>query len=60
MPCFGTDPHNTIGLLRGRFRYDLPSGVDYALYIRELITNSIDNWRTRRYDQFQTLQNGIL
>lgn len=60
IPCFGSDPLTSIAQLRGRFRHDLPAGADYALYIRDLIMNSADNWRTRRYDQFQTLQNGIL
>ncbi|KAG5468405.1 hypothetical protein LSCM1_02385 [Leishmania martiniquensis] len=60
MPCLGTDPCAVIRQLRGRFRDDLLSEADYAVYAKELIVNSADNWRTRRYDQFQSLQNGIL
>lgn len=60
MPCFGADPNAVVQQLQNRFRYDLPSDADYALYTKDLITVSTDNWRTRRYDQFQTLQNGIL
>ncbi|KAK7195919.1 phosphatidylinositol 4-kinase [Novymonas esmeraldas] len=60
MPCFGTDPGAVVGQLRSRFRDDLLSEADYAVYAKELIVNSADNWRTKRYDQFQSLQNGIL
>lgn len=60
MPCFGADPGAVVGQLRARFRDDLFSEADYAVYAKELIVNSADNWRTRRYDQFQSLQNGIL
>ncbi|KAG8343522.1 putative Phosphatidylinositol 3 and 4 kinase [Trypanosoma vivax] len=60
MSCFGTNPHLAIEQLRSRFRLDLETEADVALYVRELILESVDNWRTRRYDQFQTLQNGIL
>ncbi|KAG5491784.1 hypothetical protein JIQ42_01692 [Leishmania sp. Namibia] len=60
MPCLGTDPCALIRQLRGRFRDDLLSEADYAVYAKELVVNSADNWRTRRYDQFQSLQNGIL
>lgn len=60
MPCFGADPNAVVQQLRNRFRYDLHSEADYALYTKDLITVSTENWRTRRYDQFQTLQNGIL
>ncbi|GET92425.1 phosphatidylinositol 4-kinase, putative [Leishmania tarentolae] len=60
MPCFGADPGAVVCQLRGRFRGDLLSEADYAVYTKELIVNSADNWRTRRYDQFQSLQNGIL
>ncbi|CAD2214842.1 Phosphatidylinositol 3- and 4-kinase, putative [Angomonas deanei] len=60
MPCFGSDPPAALSQLQNRFRYDLYSGTDYALYAKDLISNSADNWRTRRYDQFQTFQNGIL
>ncbi|KAG5494089.1 hypothetical protein JKF63_01923 [Porcisia hertigi] len=60
MPCFGADPRVAVRQLRERFRDDLLSEADYAVYAKELIVNSADNWRTRRYDQFQSLQNGIL
>lgn len=60
MDCFGADPAVVVWQLRNRFRHDLPSEADYALFAKDLISNSADNWRTRRYDQFQALQNGIL
>lgn len=31
-----------------------------ARYARELVDSSLCNWRTTRYDQFQTWQNGII
>ncbi|KEG11678.1 putative phosphatidylinositol 4-kinase [Trypanosoma grayi] len=60
MPCFGSDPVAAVQQLRSRFRFDLETEADFALYVKELIMLSVDNWRTRRYDQFQSLQNGIL
>ncbi|RNF23749.1 putative phosphatidylinositol 4-kinase [Trypanosoma cruzi] len=60
MSCFGSDPASTVQQLRSRFRFDLETETDFALHVKELILGSVDNWRTRRYDQFQTLQNGIL
>ena len=60
LPCFGADPQAVVEALKGRFRFDLRSDVEFAVYVKELISNSIDNWRTRKYDQFQTLQNGII
>ncbi|RNF16426.1 putative phosphatidylinositol 4-kinase [Trypanosoma conorhini] len=60
MPCFGSDPVSAVQQLRSRFRFDLETETDFALYVKELVAESVDNWRTRRYDQFQTLQNGIL
>ncbi|CCW66444.1 unnamed protein product [Phytomonas sp. Hart1] len=59
LPCLGGDPRAALSRIRGRLRFDLTSEVDYALYASDLIASSADNWRTRRYDQFQTLQNGI-
>lgn len=34
--------------------------VAVARYVRELVESSNSNWRTTRYDQFQTWQNGII
>ncbi|CCW60751.1 unnamed protein product [Phytomonas sp. EM1] len=59
LPCLGGDPQAAVSKIRARLRFDLTSEVDYALYASDLIASSADNWRTRRYDQFQTLQNGI-
>lgn len=60
MPCFGSVPGVVIEQLRSRFSLELVSESDFAMFMKNLISASADNWRTRRYDQFQTLQNGIL
>ena len=59
VPCFGSDAQGVLQQVRQRFRLEL-SEVEMALVTKELILNSVDNWRTRKYDQFQTLQNGIV
>lgn len=59
IPCFGSDPWNVLNQVRTRFRLEL-SDVEMAMVTKELILVSVDNWRTRKYDQFQTLQNGIV
>lgn len=60
MPCFGSDPGTAVMQFQSRFSEELSSEVDFAMLVKNLITASADNWRTRRYDQFQTIQNGIL
>lgn len=60
LPCYGPDPRSVVKQVENRFKLELPNEVEYALYVRELVAISVDNWRTRRYDQFQTLQNGII
>lgn len=58
-PCFEGDGRNTVIMLRERFRKRL-SEVEYAKWCRQLVDDSIDNWRTRQYDNFQRITNGIL
>ena len=60
LPCYGPDPRAVVKQVESRFKLDLPTDVEYALYVRELVSISLDNWRTRRYDHFQTFQNGII
>lgn len=60
MPCFGSDPGVAVNQLRDRLSLDLSSKSSFPMYVKNMISTSADNWRTRRYDQFQTLQNGIL
>lgn len=60
MACFGSDPIVAISQMKGRFGVDVASETDFSVHVKNLIMTSADNWRTRRYDQFQTLQNGIL
>lgn len=58
--CFGPDPNAVVQQMRDRLRFDLETDVEFAVYVKELISISLDNWRTKKYDQFQTLQNGII
>lgn len=58
--CFGPEPSAVVQQIRQRFRFDLESDVEFAVYVKELVSISLDNWRTKKYDQFQTLQNGII
>jgi phosphatidylinositol 4-kinase B len=58
--CFGPDPNAVVQQMRDRLRFDLETDVEFAVYVKELIAISLDNWRTKKYDQFQTLQNGII
>lgn len=58
--CFGPDPAGIVQQIRQRLRFDLETEVEFAVYVKELVSVSLDNWRTRKYDQFQTLQNGII
>ncbi len=59
MPCFAnTDTTVVISKLRERFHMD-KSESDYIKIVDELIANSINNWRTVQYDNFQKLTNDI-
>ena len=59
IPCFGSDPTSVVNQLRQRFKEGL-SDIQLAAEIKQMVDISADNWRTRRYDQFQTWQNGII
>ena len=59
LPCFAnTDPKEVIARLRERF-HSHKSDNDYIKIVDELIYNSLDNWRTNQYDNFQKFTNDI-
>eukprot|EP00667_Euglena_gracilis_P005115 EG_transcript_5144 len=59
LPCFAGDGQQAVRDLEARFNLTLPE-PDLVVLIRDMIESSIDNWRTRQYDNFQYMTNGIL
>eukprot|EP00993_Chasmostoma_nieuportense_P007645 NODE_912_length_1771_cov_16.984185_g856_i0.p1 GENE.NODE_912_length_1771_cov_16.984185_g856_i0~~NODE_912_length_1771_cov_16.984185_g856_i0.p1 ORF type:complete len:533 (-),score=139.31 NODE_912_length_1771_cov_16.984185_g856_i0:172-1737(-) len=59
LPCFGQDREKTLRCLRGRLQPSLED-TQVAAWIGGMVQNSVDHWRTRHYDAFQRLSNGIL
>jgi phosphatidylinositol 4-kinase len=57
-PCFASGPAFVLRELNARFHSDL-SERDFAQWARSIVDESLDNWRTRQYDNFQRLTNGI-
>ena len=57
--CFDGNHANIMRDLRNRF-YPNQSEEEFAKTARKLVDDSIDNWFTKRYDQYQYLTNGIL
>ncbi|XP_051140812.1 phosphatidylinositol 4-kinase beta 1-like isoform X2 [Andrographis paniculata] len=57
-PCFKGGPR-TIQNLRKRFHLSLPEEQCVSLVL-SLISSSLDAWRTRQYDYYQRVLNGIL
>ncbi|KAL4572706.1 hypothetical protein LXL04_019488 [Taraxacum kok-saghyz] len=57
-PCFKGGPR-TIQNLRKRFHLSLPEEQCVSLVL-SLISSSLDAWRTRQYDYYQKVLNGIL
>ncbi|KAL0491977.1 phosphatidylinositol 4-kinase [Acrasis kona] len=58
-PCFAQGPANVLRDLDARFHSELKE-TDFAQWARNLVDESLYNWRTRQYDNFQRLTNGIL
>lgn len=59
MPCFN---NNDTTLIINRFieRFHMnKSEIEYVKLVDELINNSMNNWRTVQYDNFQKLTNDI-
>jgi phosphatidylinositol 4-kinase len=60
MPCFSKDGgQQTVQELRERFKLGLTEAA-FLEFVNGLIDESCDNWRSRQYDNFQRLTNGIL
>ena len=59
LPCVGEDPWVAAQGLRRRALLSL-SEDQLMQAVKDLVECSMDNWRTRSYDAFQRLQNGIL
>ncbi|KAJ7567998.1 hypothetical protein O6H91_01G014900 [Diphasiastrum complanatum] len=57
-PCF-RGGHRTINKLRRRFRLSLTEEKCVS-FVLSLISRSLDSWRTRQYDYYQRVLNGIL
>ncbi len=58
MPCFNSDITVTINKFKERFHLNKNEN-DYINVVDDLIKNSINNWRTVQYDNFQKLTNDI-
>eukprot|EP01063_Lacrimia_lanifica_P027081 TRINITY_DN374_c3_g1_i1.p1 TRINITY_DN374_c3_g1~~TRINITY_DN374_c3_g1_i1.p1 ORF type:complete len:762 (+),score=208.12 TRINITY_DN374_c3_g1_i1:68-2287(+) len=59
LPCFGNDTKAALEALRSRFLLG-STDADLAVWVRDAIDQSVDNWRARGYDRFQKWSNGIL
>ena len=59
LPCLGSDSLTAIQQLKQRMKLNL-TNAGLALYVKEIIAMSVNNWRTKKYDQFQKIQNGII
>jgi len=57
-PCFKAGPR-AVAALRKRFHLNLPESQCVEVVLG-LISDSVDAWRTRQYDQYQRVMNGIL
>jgi phosphatidylinositol kinase/protein kinase (PI-3 family) len=58
MPCFNNDRNIIISKFIERFNAN-KSHIEYIQIVDDLIYNSMNNWRTNKYDYFQKLTNGI-
>jgi phosphatidylinositol 4-kinase len=58
MDCFKLGPE-TITNLEERFQLSLTED-ELLKFTAELVSESVDNWRTGAYDNFQKYSNGIL
>jgi phosphatidylinositol 4-kinase len=58
MACFAAGTA-TLAQLRARFQLQL-SEAQVVEHVMDLIEVSVDSWRTRQYDSYQRITNGIL
>eukprot|EP00669_Euglena_mutabilis_P010966 TRINITY_DN5657_c0_g1_i1.p1 TRINITY_DN5657_c0_g1~~TRINITY_DN5657_c0_g1_i1.p1 ORF type:complete len:354 (-),score=62.36 TRINITY_DN5657_c0_g1_i1:38-1099(-) len=59
LPCFAGDGMQAVKDLEARFNLTMPEHT-LVVWLRDMVESSIDNWRTRQYDNFQYMTNGIL
>ena len=57
-PCFVGNPA-AAGALKQRFKLEL-SDEQLRTFVNQMVADSLDNWGTIKYDQFQELSNGIV
>jgi len=59
MPCFAAAPENALQALKDRFMSNLAEDVCIQK-LSDMLDQSVNNWRTVQYDNFQRITNGIL
>jgi phosphatidylinositol 4-kinase len=58
VPCLGADTRSATQSLKERFLLSMTES-EFMRRVKDMIDLSLDNWRTRSYDKFQRMQNGI-
>lgn len=58
-PCFKAGADKTVKAMEKRFALNLTE-VQSVQEVLRLISDSLDAWRTRQYDYYQRILNGIL
>ncbi len=59
LPCFKAGAERTVKGLEKRLALNLTE-VQVVQMVLSLISDSLDAWRTRQYDYYQRVMNGIL
>jgi phosphatidylinositol 4-kinase len=59
LPCYGKGGERCVKALEKRLSLSLTE-VQVMQHVLSLISDSLDAWRTRQYDYYQRLLNGIL
>lgn len=59
MPCFIAD-YFELRIIEFKNRFNTLNNDDYYKYARNLVNDSMNSWRTNKYDSFQKFSNGIL
>jgi len=59
LPCFKAGPERTVKGVEKRLALGLTE-VQAVQMVLSLISDSLDAWRTRQYDYYQRVMNGIL
>eukprot|EP00760_Papus_ankaliazontas_P035105 PhM_4_TR7618/c0_g2_i1/m.4852/K19801/PI4KB; phosphatidylinositol 4-kinase B len=58
IPCLSGNAAMTAQMVSERFMLTV-SESEFMRHVKDIIDHSLDNWRTRGYDRFQRMQNGI-